>query len=505
MAALEVPPHPRLDQQQCREVPHEGHVELSVWDQRWVLRHKLTGEVINGACQGVASLHFADSGLAYLSNGPKVVWVNRLLKYCVFESLACGRLFVFRKDRNERLWLESMQKQRQLLYPADDDFRGLQSDMLSILQTNEQYYFRLKPFSRLNRSDLSKKLRRTWVPSFEEKTGEKQKAHVRWGPRNKQHQGDNSERAHDIFASTFLLLYILVLQAAQGTTDQRKPFRELLVNVLGKWLPPSMSCFLNEGEQELHIVRGRTSFRDICQERSYRQRTKRIRRKLPVEEQHIADILVTIYRWKAYDWLLQDLLRGLVPHLEAGVTCQNYPGEPADSHCFETEGLDWRDPNVRQKRLQKALEKRKATKGTTALQKRKDRAKFSLARSLINPRQKRLERSQYFMSLRRQMSSCTRLHVAFDGSRVGGRKWNTFCALDASSGASCWPPPVRFRDGGYRNPSELPSEAEAGRFDQRLLEFLEEMRSRERSLQPTKVIETTTRCSALTVSSSEAY
>ncbi|CAJ1431967.1 unnamed protein product [Effrenium voratum] len=311
------------------------------------------------------------------------------------------------------------------------------------------------------------------------------------------------ETAHDVFVSTSLVLYLLALFSAQHGTKQVQTY---LQSFLCQFLPDKVQLNVKINDCTLHLSlnQGRVSLSELTARTAFRERQKSLRRKITRsmgEERGLADVLVQLFRWNEYKWLFRALLQGLTPELENGIACKQFESTPLESDAFDWSEPDWRDPNVRLARLQAALttRSRHKKKGQSANEKLSRRqlgqrkAQTAMARSMLTFRHRRQERSQYWQTVRKKFASAVRVHTAFDGSRVGGRKWVTFCVL--SGGLACWAPPVRYRDGGYRPPDseQKPNQAEQERLDLRTLEFLEELRSREATAEPTSVVQKVSR------------
>jgi hypothetical protein len=472
------------------------------------LRHRLTGEIVTGA--GEASLGFSEVGRGFVESMNSSVWVVKLLKYHVFKlkpvpgSDRSDRSFVFHKPSNDRQWLEDFQKQRMILYPRSF-LRGPWSGMVSIISTRQdkRYYWLLRPFTKAN-VILSKKLKQQWLPSFCSKVLNDERGpedDVLWSQNCKMPAASDAGRspmAHDICVSTRLFIYILVLLSAQKNMSETKA---TLQEYIMKLLPDRVQVHVNNDQQGLTIEKGRLSLSEITARRVYQDRQKGCRRKITRslgEEKDLADVLVDLWRWRELCWLFTDILQAIVPHIESGVSVKGFDMTPLESDCFDFKEPDWRDPNVRQARLAASLvsrEKKKAQRsdepqGVSAKRKDKKRTlaiQAAVSKSLVNSRHKRQERSQRLQSVRRGLSNALRVHIAFDGSRVGGRKRVTFAVMDGRNGLSCWAPPVRFRDCGYRSPDQAPTAQEQQQLDKRTLEFLAELRTREQVEKPTQV------------------
>ena len=371
-------------------------------------------------------------------------------------------------------------------------------DMVTLIECNQEkrFFWLLRPFTKVKNKEVAKKLRQQWLPSFERMLGQDARGHVLWGERCKMPAAALEETAHD---STSLVLYLLALFSAQHGTKQVQTY---LQSFLCQFLPDKVQLNVKINDCTLHLSlnQGRVSLSELTARTAFRERQKSLRRKITRsmgEERGLADVLVQLFRWNEYKWLFRALLQGLTSELENGIACKQFESTPLESDAFDWSEPDWRDPNVRLARLQAALttrsrHKKKGQSANEKLSRRQlgqRRAQTAMARSMLTFRHRRQERSQYWQTVRKKFASAVRVHTAFDGSRVGGRKWVTFCVL--SGGLACWAPPVRYRDGGYRpaDSEQKPNQAEQERLDLRTLEFLEELRSREATAEPTSVVQ----------------
>ena len=499
------PPDPRVHP--CQEVPHEGHLQVS-WLQKegqGVLHHKLTGEM-TPLPQGATELHFDEHGVAFL-DGPglsECLWASTVLKHHIFKTTAAGeeeqseRCFVFTKTTGggvELEWLEVFQKRYKLLYPQDA-LRGVFSDTHVVLmwlqyvpENQNKCFWQLQGLSRLSKKDLLKQLRKSWIPAFESRRQAAEAPEVRdirW-PSTSQ-QGDSAESyAHDTFASTRFVVFLMVLLGKhykETLTWLRSLFRVLL---------PAEHKFklrVNQQRQKLCLRGGYVDLSEIAHRSIFRERLqgrryvpRRVQTKLRLEE-----LLYKLMPLKAFQWLVWDIVEAVGCILDVAVACKSFPTGPSEKDTFSLDSpADLRDPNMREMRMRAVLSKawnankRKAAERKvpqTAAERTRLRVQAEASRRYCMALQKKKERGQYLESARRSFSSSRFVHVAMDGGRAGGRKRWLYCLYDSLSQTGAWAPPLRFKDSGYRLPDadRGPSAGEAKRLDDSSLRFLESLR-----------------------------
>ncbi|CAE7234181.1 unnamed protein product [Symbiodinium sp. CCMP2592] len=501
------PPDPRVHP--CQEVPHESHLELRWLQKRakGVLHHKLTGEMVP-LPEGATDLHFDVNGRAFLKGpGLSSVWATTVLKHHVFkvQTEQTERCFVLTKTSTGGVqleWLDVFRKSYKLLYPQDA-LRGVFADKHLVLmwyqyvpEGENKCFWQLLGLSRLPRKDLLKQLRKSWLPAFEARRNAAEAPQARdiiWPNTTSEEQDSTKSYAHDAFASSRFVVFLMVLLAKHY--EEPVVFLRSLLKLL---LPGEHTLRVNRQRQKLDLVNGKIDLSQICQRSIFKARQDRplprsLRR--PFSVQHC---LIKLFHLKSFRWLVWDIVTSLGSILDLGVACRSFPSGPSEQDTFSLEQADHRDPNMREMRMKAALgkawnaNKRKAADKKaklTSAAKTKLRMQAEASRRFCVARQKKKERGQYLESARRTFSASRFLHVAMDGGRAGGRKRWLYCVLDAVSQIGAWAPPLRFKDSGYRLPDadKVPCASEQQRLDANSLRFLDSLRAVESG--PSKAVE----------------
>ena len=446
MGSEDVPPDPRVTK--CVEIPHKDNVVLRFWNDRAILQNQATGESVVNFSEGtqVKLLHFDRSGAGFLHQGreKETIWVATLFKHHVFQTLPDdggeGRLFVYTKsDHGIALeWLEKFRSRYLIVYPGEvlTEIWQKNSDTLSILCSNSVetgqscLFWLVKVVTNLTRKNVMKKLRNAWLPSFEarfEDDGSQKGRDTVW-PASGQKVQAGDRLAHDCFASTRFIIYILLL-LSKFHAECLNALKELV----GKFLPDQARFRINLSRQSVLLEKGCIDLSTVTSRSCFSERTagnkrkipRRLRKKLP-----IVDVLKDIFAWKEFSWLLLDLIQGIALLIEDGVACANFPFQPEEKDILTLTATDMRDPNARQIRMQAALSKAREGRRKKAGQvqrvsvakKTEIRMRAEAAKRFCNTKQRQKERWRYFQSCRQRYQASRLVHIAFDAGRVGGRK-----------------------------------------------------------------------------------
>ena len=457
--------------------------------------------------RGEVSLKFNASGFAFVRVGGESKWLSNLLKYHVFRRASSegdtsentaenNEPFVFFRTETgtQSQWLKDFLRGRRLL----------QTDLSAALQTERpvsilhlrgpcRHFWRLSSLIRKPRQTVMNKLRRFWLPSFTSEFGlENAKGHLLWPPNCKETgQGETENTAHDLFVSTLFLCFLLQLLYVYSDETET-----LLPLFLQRMLPEKWRLRVADNAASLVLRRGALTLSELTQRSCYKERMRGSKKTVPMKcrtSQPAQTVLKTMWRIKALRWLRADILKGLSEAVEAGVLASDFGEAPSEASVFDTSDRpDMRDPAVRMARVRAARNVRGPPQSKqTHRDKTNVKVQALKARSMIKARQRVRERFQYWMSCRKVFGSSKTLHVAFDASRVGGKKRSYYALLDSDTGLAAWGPPLILRDSGYRAVTEDPKPEEQQRMDAKTANFLQSLRARELALSkdPTPVVE----------------
>ena len=501
----EVPPNDPTTLAECKQEPRRDHVRIAAtWNDVTLVENDLTKETL--LLRGEVSLKFNAAGFGFVRVAGESTWLSKLFKYHVFrrassegdtsEGPSENEPFVFFRTETgtQSQWLKDFVGQRRLL--QTDLSTALQTEKpVSILEVRGpcRHFWRLSSLLRKPRQAIMGKLRRFWLPSFlSEFKLETGKGHVLWPPNCKETgQGETENTAHDLFVSTLFLcflLHLLYVYSEETTT--------LLPLFLQRMLPEKWRFRVANGAASLVARRGAVTLSELTERTCYKEKMRGSKKTVPMKcrtSQPVHKVLKTIWRTQALQWLRSDMLKGLSEAVEAGVLASDFGEDPAEDSVFHAgEKPDMRDPAVRMARVRAA----RSVRGPPD-SKQSSRAKTNLkvqalrARSMVKARQRVRERFQYWLTCRRVFGSTKTLHIAFDASRVGGKKRSYYAMLDGHTGLAAWGPPLILRDSGYRAVTEAPKPEEQQRLDAKTANFLKSLRARDLALskEPMPVVE----------------
>ncbi|CAE7271244.1 mug158 [Symbiodinium sp. CCMP2592] len=480
----------------CKQEPHEGHLKIiATWNDITILEHQMTKETL--LLRGEVTLKFNAAGFAFVRVAGESTWLSKLLKYHLFrrassegdtsEGSSETEPFVITRTETgtQSQWLKSFLLGRRLL--QTDLSTALQTEKpVSILQARGpcRHFWRLTSFIRKPRQTIMGKLRRFWLPAFvSELQLESGRGHVLWPPHCKETgQGETEDTAHDLFVSTLFLcflLHMLYVYSDETTT--------LLPLFLQRLLPEKWRVRVASEAASLVIRHGNVTLSELTERTCYKERMRGSKKTVPMKSrktQPVHEVLKQLWRTKALRWLRADVLKGLSGAVDAGVLASDFGEDPCQDSIFDSSDKpDMRDPAVRMARVRAA----RVVRGP-ADAKLSARAKTNLkvqkvrARSMVKARQRVRERFQYWMSCRRVLGSAKTLHIAFDASRVGGKKRSYYAILDSHTGLAAWGPPLILRDSGYRAVTSEPTPEEQGRLDSKTRGYLLSLRARDNAL-----------------------
>ena len=272
-------------------------------------------------------------------------------------------------------------------------------------------------------------------------------------------QADVLHTMREVCGNTSVMLLTAVTLATSGKGNRRQG-QEWLHKFLEHFAPNGtlQICIpANDGDEgqdpvevTLTLDRGKVSLADVaaaCRGRKSNTRGLRLQ-----SQQNLSTLLSAIRLRSDWSWLLKQLLLQVSMLVEKNLDFVNFAeGEASMGYGFH------RDPVQRVSNVRVAQQKAWRTKRQNKLKdqatqcqsqparlskeaRAKARARVAVARQMLTRRDKQRERSLYFQECQCQFRNAKQLAVAFDASRVGGRKLTSFAMMNLQSGVSAWAP-----------------------------------------------------------------
>ena len=189
------------------------------------------------------------------------------------------------------------------------------------------------------------------------------------------------------------------------------------------------------------------------------------------EEIPLWKALLELHRVQHLHWLEHQLCQSICKRIHLEICIRQFPNEPTTLDFTDKRA---KDPVARATCLKRAWasrqrktknkqddEAKKANEDVNVRRRRKRdlRIASQAAKMWLSSRDKRVERSQYLLASRATFKGATRVAVALDATRAGGRKRSHYALMDLDSGVTCWCPP---QAGIVRGQFHLWAQASAG-------------------------------------------
>ena len=308
----------------------------------------------------------------------------------------------------------------------------------------------MSPFCRLKVEDVNKAAKRSWVDMGRRILGTEQ--HVLFPLQSQSASSPAHSRAHGVAGSTQLMLLVNLTGAVSGkSAEQREKCRDWLKALVHKLLSPSKwSVTLSvDGFDFVFDLNdeGKLDMREMLGSQAWRQslgsKKSPFHKKYKQDAQELCDILMCLRLHDRH----HDLLRQMLIAMAVGIECSlDFLPQTflADEEADEELGLGFlRDMAMRVRNIRFVRKKKTAapSENMTAGQKARLRSKRCKIKNLITSQDRHRERALYWQASRKHLQTARRLAVAFDASRVGGRKRTTYILCHLTSGQTAWGPP----------------------------------------------------------------
>jgi len=317
-----------------------------------------------------------------------------------------------------------------------------------------RYFWSMSCFCKLKPADVSKAAKRSWMEMGRKILGSEQHFLFPLGSQDASSAADS--RVHQVASSTQMMLVVLCTSAVSGKTEEQRNSSRDFLHALLKFLSPWAFTVSVEGVDFDFALDAdaQIDLRELLGSDSWRQclagKRSPFQKHFKQREQKLCDVLLSLRNVERHHDLLRKLLVAIAAGLEIAldfVPEAFMPEEELDEERLEkglgsksSRDMAGRVRNVRS--LRGGLnQKKKMSLRLTNRQKAKIRGMKAKLQGLVTKKDRHRERALYWQAARRHLQTANRLAVAFDASRVGGRKRTTYILQHLTSGQAAWGPP----------------------------------------------------------------
>ena len=314
-----------------------------------------------------------------------------------------------------------------------------------------RYFWSMSCFGKFQQQqDVSKAAKRGWLEMGRKILESEQHFLFPLGSQNESSAADS--RVHQVAGSTQMMLLVVLTSAVSGKSpEQRSSSRDFLHALLKFVSPCEFTVSLQEVEFDFALdADAQIDLRELLGSDSWRQclagKRSPFQKKFKEREQNLCDVLCCLRLVERHHDLLRQLLLRLAARVEIALDFASSSTFMRDEEVDEQQlelGLgskSSRDMALRVRNV-RFLRGQKTPLKLSSREKARMRAMRAKLKGLVTKKDRHRERALYWQAARRHLHGAARLGMAFDASRIGGRKRTTYILLHLTSGLAAWGPP----------------------------------------------------------------